>query len=266
MMRGIAGGLFVAIAPLMAALPVQAASVSVGGSTLSATSVPPPGIQGYVYYAALNPIGGTQYSPITPIGLATNSDDLASPVPYVTIDTTGDQYYTTDNSGQTGGYGGYTDLTVSGTSYQTGVAYQAVSLGGTATLATMTLAGPGLPKSFQLGILDDNAPGPQNDQAAIITVTGSNNVTQPVAGNLGGPHNDFYYFDISNITSGDILTISVQNNGANGSVIYSELGGFTFDAVPVPLPAAAGVGFSLLGAFGALAALRKRLVTTLRIA
>jgi hypothetical protein len=82
-------------------------------------------------------------------------------------------------------------------------------------------------------VLEDNAPGPQNSQGA-VTVTGSNAIITPVLGSANGAHNDFYFFDIRNTSSGDALTINVTNNGTAAGFAFAELGGFTFDAVPEP--------------------------------
>ena len=57
---------------------------------------------------------------------------------------------------------------------------------------------------------------------------------------------------------------SLEWQAPTGSpVAVEDFGGFSF---AVPLPASAGVGFSLLGGFGALAMLRKRLKRMSRIA
>ena len=222
-MRSIASCLVLALM-LTTAASGEAAMISSGGlPVLSATSVPPPGTKGYVYYA-LGAADNTNFT--TPVGVS-SSGNFASPVSYVTIDTTGDNFFSSSTQN-----GGYALLTVNGSSARTGLADQPVTIGATATLATMTL-GAGVPASFRLGVLEDNAPGPQNSQGA-ITVTGSNTIITPVLGTANGAHNDFYFFDITNTSSGDALTISVTNNGTSAGFAFAELGGFTFDAVPEP--------------------------------
>lgn len=211
---------------LMAATITQAggALVTPAGATLSAQSVPPPGLQGYVFCGLGAPSG--TYSTV-PFGVS-SSGNLASPVPYVTIDTTGDQFYTQSDSVEM-----YSTLTVNGSGGATGVAYQAVgSAGNSAVVARMTL-GAGIPTTFRLGILADNAPQPQNDTIA-LAVAGQNSVFTPVAGNVAGPRNDFYFFDVSGAAPGDSLAITVTNGGSSGNFAYAALGGFTFDAVPEP--------------------------------
>jgi hypothetical protein len=58
----------------------------------------------------------------------------------------------------------------------------------------------------------------------------------------------------------------IINMGWSSTTLGNYSGGFASELVPVPLPAAAGVGFSMLGGFGFLAAFRKRLSRRARIA
>jgi hypothetical protein len=240
--------LLTSIFALMVTFSTHAQIVANGGSGLALTSVPPPGNLGYVYYATDSPDGVIS---TTPIGLS-SSGNLASPVSWVSIATTGDSFYS--SSVQDEYHGGCTTLTVNGTSHRTGAAYQSVIYGGTATLATITLQ-TGVPATFQLGVLEDNAVGRPLNQAS-VTVTGSNSVVEPVAGNGGvafASHNDFYYFDIVGALAGQTLTISTTNNGTLAGFSYCELGGITFDTIPVPEPTSVG-----LLAVGALLAACRR--------
>ena len=201
----------------------QAANVSTGGQNLSVGSVPPPGAQGYVFYA----LGAPDNTNSTTATGQASGGNLASPVPFVTINTAGDQYLSSSTQN-----GGYSNLTVNGATLRTGVAYQPVQESQSAVLATVTL-GSQTPSGFRLGVLVDNAPGPQNNMAS-VSVAGSNTLTTQVAGVGSGASNDFYFFDISNAHPGDMLTVTVTNNGASGQFAFADLGGLTFDSVPEP--------------------------------
>jgi hypothetical protein len=217
----------------------QGAAISSGGSTLGATSAPPPGTLGYVYYAMGQP---DESNSTTPVGLSAPGT-LASPAPFVSIDTTGDQFFTSSTS-----FGGYANLTVAGTPQRTGVAFQQVPLGQSRTLATLSLLA-GTPSSFRLGVLEDNAPGPQNNQGS-ITVTGANGINTS-SGNGAVAANDFYFFNVTSAQAGDTITVATTNNGVSGNFSFVEIGGLTFDTIPEP------ASLSLLS-LAALAALRRR--------
>jgi hypothetical protein len=232
--------------PIAASSPSRADTVSAAGSSLSVSSVPSPGSQGYVFYAwgTVDGVTNTSSDSATPTGIA-SPGSFTSPVSYVSIDTGADRFFSSSLQN-----GGYDLLTVNGTSGRTGVAYQAASLGQTNVMAVMTLLS-GVPSSFQLGILIDNAPGSQNQQLS-ITAAGAPPITTAVQGNSAGASNDFYFFDISGAAAGDKLTISTTNNGSAGSIAYTELGGFTFDSAPTPLPSVAGMGGVFMAGLAAL--------------
>jgi hypothetical protein len=111
-----------------------------------------------------------------------------------------------------------------------------VSLGGTATLATIRLSS-GVPSSFRLGVLEDNASGIQFFQGS-VSVDGANSITKPVPGNgVNGfnPEDDFFFFNITNAAPGDELTISATNDGGGPPApSFATLGGITFDTLPEP--------------------------------
>jgi hypothetical protein len=181
-------------------------------------TVPPPGAQGYVFYAT-GATPGHDVASSSAVGISTGT--LSSPVSYVTIDTTGDQFLGSADAGNT-------RMTIAGSTVTTGMAYQTPVGGPTAQLATITL-GPGTPGIIRLGILVDNAGGVANDTLWPI-VTGINGtIVAPTNGN-NPPRNDFDLSYLIDARPGDVIPVAVTHR-ADGT--NAALGGFTFD-LPVP--------------------------------
>ncbi len=149
-------------------------------------------------------------------------------------------------NGYTGG--DYSYLTVSGTTYQTGVQY---TTGG--NLASVTF-GTGAPATVRLGILLDSS----SQASGVTVVTASRSGATLTVDHSGSSpvHNDFYFVDVSGIQAGDTITVSAT--GVPG--VDANIGGITFDVPPtVTLAAAAaqlgvtavgpGTGIGLLGSY-----------------
>ena len=180
-------------------------------------SLPSPGRNGYVFYAT----GATAGHPVSgssAIGISTGT--LASPVNYVTINTSGDLFLGSSDAGNT-------QLTIAGSTVTSGMAYKAVT-GRSAELATLTL-GPNTPSIFRLGVLVDNVGGAANS-IFWPTVTGLNgDVTGLTRGN-SPPQNDIDLYYVVDAHAGDVIPVSATvRPGATNAAI----GGFTFD---LPLP------------------------------
>jgi len=181
-------------------------------------TVPPPGLQGYVFYAT-GATPGHDGSSSSAIGIS--SGTLSSPVNYVTIDTTGDHFLGSADAGNT-------QMTIAGSALTTGMAYQTPASGATAQLATITL-GPGVPSIFRLGVLVDNAGGVANDTLWPI-VTGENGtLVAPTNGN-SPPRNDIDLYYVLGAKPGDVIPVAATHR-ADGT--NAAIGGFTFD---LPLP------------------------------
>lgn len=205
-----------------------AATITANGFQTNVNSVPAAqiGSDGYVFYG-INGTGGPGTNVFTGMSAAT-------PVSYLSI------------AGGNGTYGDstYTSLTIGGTAYKTGVLYQSpVALGSTGTIATLTLQS-GVPGSFVLSILEDNATAAANNMS-LLTVNGMNSASQIVAGNSVGVNNDFYSFLISNAAPGDTITINVTNNGVSDGESHLVIGGLAFAPVPEPSTWIAGAGTGL---------------------
>ena len=181
-------------------------------------SVPPPGLQGYVFYAT-GATPGHNVSSSSPIGISTGT--LAHPVNYVTIATTGDQFFGSTDAGDT-------QMTVAASIVTTGMVYRTIASGNSAPLATITL-GPTTPSIFRLGILVDNVGGAAND-IFWPTVTGLNGDVAGFTRGNNPPHNDIDQYYVLNARPGDTIPISATvRPGATNAAI----GGFIFD---LPLP------------------------------
>jgi hypothetical protein len=136
---------------------------------------------------------------------------------------------------------GYAKLTVNGdaTNGLTGYAYLpgsgATSAASAMTLATITL-GPGVPASFELGVLGDNTGSAGDNTSFVITGTGgsSQTVNSPVSGN--SLSDDFYYVTVTNATAGDTISIAGYNGGGGPG-----LAGVVFDSAAVPEPVSLGL-------------------------
>jgi hypothetical protein len=72
------------------------------------------------------------------------------------------------------------------------------------------------------------------------------------------------YFEVPNtyIEKDNSGTLSDKASGEPGPLVSAE---FNANPALVPLPASAGVGFSMLGGFGVLGFLRKRFTSKVRI-
>lgn len=181
-------------------------------------TIPPPGLQGYVFYAT-GATPGHDVSSSSPIGIS--SGTLTSPVSYVTIDTSGDQFLGSADAGNT-------QMTIAGTQVTTGMAYQTPTGTPIAQLATITL-GPGVPSIIRLGVLVDNAGGVANDTLWPIVTGDNGTVVAPTNGN-SPPRNDIDFYYILNAKPGNVIPVAAQHR-ADGT--NSAIGGFTFD---LPLP------------------------------
>jgi len=188
----------VAIA-LLGAGKVSAQSLTAAGAQLAVPDAGPGtsvGLQGYYFFYCY---AGT---------------DLSSLPSYATVTDLANGY-----SG-----GDYSYLTVSGTTYQTGIQY---SQGG--NLASVTF-GSGTPSTVRLGILLDNS-----SQAPGVTVVTASRSGATLTINHSGSipvHNDFYFVDVSGIQAGDTITVSATG-------VNDNIGGFTFDVPPTITLAAA---------------------------
>lgn len=181
-------------------------------------SVPPPGQQGYVFYGT-GATPGHNITSSTAVGIS--SGTLASPVNYVTIDTTGDQFFGSADAGNT-------QITVAGSTVATGMAYRTPSSGYSAPLATIML-GSSTPSIFRLGVLTENSAGTANG-LWWPTVTGVNgDVAGPTRGNQP-PHNDIDLYYVLGAKPGDVIPVSGTRLPDATNV---AIGGFTFD---LPLP------------------------------
>ena len=191
-------------------------AISTAGSSLGVTSVPPPGNSGYVFYSTdgSNGPGANIYT----------GASASAPASYISIATSGDQFY-----GASGNF--YTQMSIGGTAYYTGVAFQNGGDGVTTTLATITF-GAGTPSALKLGLLEDNASPSSYNNEATATVQDAANGSISASATLAGDSsisNDFYFFDISGLSTGDSVNVLVKSVGSN-----QTLGGLTFDAVPEP--------------------------------
>lgn len=181
-------------------------------------TVPPPGLQGYVFYAT----GATpRHDVSSSSAIGTSSGTLSSPVGYVTINTSGDQFLGSADAGNT-------QMTIGGSTVTTGMAYQTPTGSSMAQLATITL-GPGTPSIFRMGVLVDNAGGVANDTLWPIVTGDNGTLVAPTNGN-SPPRNDIDLYYILNAKPGDVIPVAAQHR-ADGT--NAAIGGFTFD-LPVP--------------------------------
>ncbi len=184
------------------------------------TSVPAPGSSGYIYWATTplaSEAGGG--------GTGTILNDLPS---YASVSTSGDSFFTGGTSFA------FSHLTIAGTGYFTGVAYQhALS----ATLATVTLSGD-VPSAFDMSVMTNNADfGHQStitlalDGGPGVTINDPNSASEHGA-------NYYYTFEVIGAVAGDTITVTLGADGTDPVGPAVRLGGLAFDAAEnVPEPA-----------------------------
>jgi PEP-CTERM motif len=147
-----------------------------------------------------------------------------------------------------------TAVTASASSaFQVGEEFQTEGTQSFTTMVTITL-NTSVPQEFQLGVLGDTYGNSRYNSYTVsdgtaATATAVNNATDS---NIGAPGIDeFYYFDISNASPGDTISIAVLPT-TNGD-LNPMLSGITFDTIATPEPAS----LSIL-AFGAVGLLKRR--------
>ena len=223
-----------AVPTAQATLNISAAGSSLGISTLS------PAPSGYVFFKG---------SGSTTASSSVYTLSPLAPTSYATLFTGSDNFYSDTTSG-------YSSLAIGNLpSFTTGVAYQSTGSSVTTQLLTITF-GTGTPSDLVIGLLEDNGNGPPNNEASVTVqdaANTSNEVTTLVAGSANPTTNDFYYFDLSGLSTGDQVNVLVTS-AADAS--NASLGGVTFDAVPEPTT----LGLLALGGLGLLLSARKRAI------
>ena len=224
-----------AVPSARATLSISAAASSLGVSTLS------PAPSGYVFFkgSATTDASSSVYT-LSPL----------APTSYATLSTGSDNFYSDNTSG-------YSSLAIgSSPAFTTGVAYQSTGPSATTQLLSITF-GTGTPGALKLGLLEDNGNGPENNEASVTVQDAaniSNEVTTLVAGSANPTTNDFYYFDLSGLSSGEQVNVLVTSASGASNV---SLGGVTFDAAPEPTT----LGLLALGGLGLLLLARKRAIS-----
>lgn len=228
-------GTLCAVAVSVWPLTAQATLVTAAGTVIQNT-IPGGGIgtSGYVFFDAKTPpSSGSAFPDASPTDIVLLPGFVSS---------------ISDAAGVAGRYhaptGTYSQLTIASTLYDTGLIVRTSD----GDLVTITLANSGLPSGgFQLGLLGTNynyngVGHPSVSLTVTSTLLGGSADTQSVT-QVGGdfPANRFYLFNVTNLTPGDVLTISgVQ--GIDGLL----LGGIAFNLVPEPSSFAL-ITFGLLG-------------------
>ena len=68
-------------------------------------------------------------------------------------------------------------------------------------------------------------------EASLVTLTGPNGSYAQVAPvGTAGPENDYYFFDITGGSSGQVFTFSIYPNANPGPNTNPSIGGLTFDS------------------------------------
>lgn len=212
--RSLAGAAFAAVL----AGGAHAGTISaVSNSASVINSVPAPGDAGYIFW------GDT---PVASEG--GGGDDVGSTLSdlpsWAGVSTSGDSYFGGGSNFHT-----FSDLTVAGTAYVTGVVYQGQY---SAVLATITLTGT-VPADFEISVMTDNADyGAQT--GATLALDGGTGVTiAPTGFSSLSDTNAWLQFDVTGATAGDTITVTLSDTGG-----VARLGGLAFDTLtPAPEPA-----------------------------
>jgi hypothetical protein len=160
--------------------------------------------------------------------------------------------YVTGLSGAPGvsgwpGSGGYAlvDNPAGGADIVSGVYYfNGISGGESRDMFSFTLGGT-IPAVFVVHLMagaSDNANTTANTSFHLLQTSGGSGTASAVqeasSANFSGP--DWYSFQISGATAGDVFTLRISNDGLNGQNL--QVGGIAFDTVPEPSGAAHALG------------------------
>ncbi len=141
-----------------------------------------------------------------------------------------------------------------------GIAYNTLT-----KMATMTV-GAGAPKNLYIGVLSDQAVDSSSqiqisDGTASVTAMLQNYGSGTPENTSAFPgQNTWYFFDVANAQSGDVITLSMaQYNTGASYAMHPTLAGLTFDSTnPIATPEPASLGLFALGGLGMLLIGRKR--------
>lgn len=149
------------------------------------------------------------------------------------------------------GSGGYAlvDNPADGPDILSGVYYfNGVPGGQSRDMFSFTLGGT-IPAVFTVHLMagaSDNANTTANSSFHLLQTSGGSGTASAAqdasSSNFSGP--DWYSFQISGATAGDVFTLRISNDGLNGQNL--QIGGIAFDTVPEPAGAAHAMGLAAL--------------------
>ena len=215
------------------------------------------------YTAALDPMAlndVTGYPGATAPATTPPTTTLLQTPSYLTLSDTA------MNSQWSSGYG-YNNIYardgLAGNTVQSGTAYgpNTTTYNTPEQLVTMTV-GSNAPKNLYIGVLEDH----YYDSPSQVTIsdsaggsaTANPEIYYPLT--LATGENTWYFFDVANAQSGDVISLTVaQYNTGQQYVQHPTVSGLTFDSTnPVPEPAS--LGLFALGGLGMLLLGRKRVI------
>ena len=122
----------------------------------------------------------------------------------------------------------------SGPDLWSGISYMNPAVGGSSNALFNINFGTGTPANtvFRLGVFVDNT-APIDGSPVALRVAGAGGDSLSVPKTQATQVNNYYFFTLAGMQSGNTLTVSATRQSGNGAV---TLGGLTFDAIAVPEP------------------------------